>query len=60
MCALALTLTLMPVCIPQEVDCMTQFNAMQQCMGKHPEAFADVMESMETAMDQSSPPAPDR
>ena len=37
----------------QEVDCMEQFNAMQQCMGKNPEAFADVMQSMEGAIDQA-------
>lgn len=39
-----------------EVDCLDQFNAMQQCMGKHPEAFADVMQSIEGALEHR--PAP--
>ena len=34
----------------QVVDCLGHFTAMQQCMGKHPEAFADVVQSMEGAM----------
>ena len=37
----------------KEVDCMEQFTTMQQCMGKYPEAFADVMQSMEGAIEQT-------
>ena len=36
-----------------EVDCLEQYKAMQECMGQHKEAFADVMQSMEGAMEHA-------
>ncbi|KAK9812203.1 hypothetical protein WJX73_003949 [Symbiochloris irregularis] len=39
---------------PQEVDCLEAFTSMQECMGKHPEAFSDIRQSMEAALDHST------
>lgn len=47
-------LTVLLLVCAQAVDCLDNFTAMQECMSKHPEAFSDIRQSMEAALDHSS------